>query len=110
MARHTKGRHDDDPRRETVLAAQSSQPPLAPFSNALFVPPLLYLHAYALVTGRWPDRGWRHLLPGFALLFYQGAAFLLPLPLKQRWADIAFDDGETILAEALGVARTVPAY
>ncbi|KQM23949.1 MULTISPECIES: AraC family transcriptional regulator [unclassified Sphingomonas] len=76
----------------------------APFSNALFVPPLLYLHACALVTGRWPDRGWRHLLPGFAQFGYQGAAFLLPLPRKQRWADIAFDAGETILAVLLAIS------
>lgn len=76
----------------------------APFSNALLVPPLLYLHAQALVTGRWPQRGWRHLLPGIVQFGYQTTAFLLPMPLKRRWAAIAFGPGDTIVAVLLAIS------
>lgn len=76
----------------------------APFSNALLVPPLLYLHARALVDGAWPRSAWWHLLPGIVQFAYQSAAFLLPLPLKRRWADIAFTTSDTLVALLLAVS------
>jgi len=79
----------------------------APFSNALLVPPLLYLHAYALVTGRWSPAAWRHLLPGAILFAYQTAAFLLPTPLKHYWADLAFTTGNAIVASLLAISFVV---
>lgn len=79
----------------------------APFSNALFVPPLLYLHACALVTGRWPRSAWRHLLQGAVQFGYQAAAFLLPTPLKHRWADLAYSAGDTIVAALLALSFVV---
>ena len=79
----------------------------APFSNALLVPPLLYLHAYALVTGRWSPAAWRHLLPGAIQFAYQAAAFLLPTPLKHRWADLAFTTGSAIVAALLAISFVV---
>ncbi|WP_210358188.1 helix-turn-helix domain-containing protein [Sphingomonas beigongshangi] len=79
----------------------------APFSNALLVPPLLYLHAFALVYGRWPALAWRHLLPGAVQFTYQTAAFLLPTPLKHRWADLAFTAGDMIAALLLAISFVV---
>ncbi len=79
----------------------------APFSNALLVPPLLYLHACALVTGRWPRAAWRHLLPGAIQFAYQAAAFLLPTRLKHRWADLAFTNGDAIVALLLATGFVV---
>lgn len=61
----------------------------APFQISLAVAPLFYLYAYALVTGKWPDKGGWHLIPaGLQFLFYT-ASFLLPFTLKMRWADLA---------------------
>lgn len=79
----------------------------APFSNALLVPPLLYLHACALVTGRWPRSAWRHLLPGAIQFAYQAVAFLLPTPLKHRWADLVFTAGDTVVALLLAISFVV---
>jgi hypothetical protein len=79
----------------------------APFSNALLVPPLLHLHAYALVTGRWSPAAWRHLLPGAIQFAYQAAAFLLPTPLKRHWADLAFTTGNAIVASLLAISFVV---
>ena len=79
----------------------------APFSNALLVPPLLYLHAHALVTRRWSPAAWRHLLPGAIQFGYQTAAFLLPTPLKHRWADLAFRTGSAIVAVLLAISFVV---
>jgi hypothetical protein len=79
----------------------------APFSNALLVPPLLYLHAYALVTGRWSPAVGRHLLPGAIQFAYQTAAFLLPTPLKRHWADLAFTTGNAIVASLLAISFVV---
>ena len=58
-----------------------------PVANPLLLPPLLYLHAYALTHGNWPDLGFRHLVPGVIQFGYQSAAFVLPLSMKERWAD-----------------------
>ena len=62
----------------------------APFQITLAVAPLLWLYATALTTGRWPARGWRHLMPAGVQFAYLFASFLLPLPLKDRWADISY--------------------
>ncbi|GGB41387.1 AraC family transcriptional regulator [Sphingomonas metalli] len=79
----------------------------APFANALFVPPLLWLHARALTDRRWPRGGWRHLLPGAVQFTYQTIAFLLPLPLKRRWAEMSFSAGDMLLAVLLAISFAV---
>lgn len=61
-----------------------------PFSNPLLIPPLLYLHAHALIRGRWPDRGWRHLVPGTTQFACGAGAFLLPMRLKEQWSAFAY--------------------
>lgn len=60
-----------------------------PVANSLFVAPLLYLYAHALTRGRWPERGWRHLIPGALQFLWQTGGFVLPLTLKDRWADLS---------------------
>lgn len=57
----------------------------APFQITLAMGPLIWLYARALVTGRWPAHGWRHLLPALAQALFLTASFLLPMPLKQDW-------------------------
>ena len=79
----------------------------APFSNPLFVPPLLFLHAHALAHGRWPARGGRHLVLGGVQSSYQAAAFLLPMPIKQRWAELAVVPGNLIGAVLLAASFVV---
>jgi AraC-like DNA-binding protein len=60
----------------------------APLQITLAVGPLFWLYVYALVTGDWPQKAKRHLiLPAAQFLFYF-ASFLLPMPLKEWWADI----------------------
>ncbi|WP_294329227.1 helix-turn-helix domain-containing protein [uncultured Sphingomonas sp.] len=60
----------------------------APFQITLAAGPLIWLYANALVTGRWPEKGWRHLAPAAVQAAFLTASFLLPLPVKQRWSDI----------------------
>nr|WP_315380312.1 helix-turn-helix domain-containing protein [uncultured Sphingomonas sp.] len=60
----------------------------APFQITLAVAPLIWLYAHALVTGSWPARGWRHLLPAVAQATFLSASFLLAMPLKMRWSDL----------------------
>lgn len=60
----------------------------APFQITLAVAPLIWLYAHALVAGRWPPNGWRHLLPAIVQATFLTASFLLPLPIKDRWSDI----------------------
>lgn len=62
----------------------------APFQLTLAVAPLLWLYAVALTTGAWPPGGRRHLAPAAAQLAYLAGGFLLPLPLKERWADLSY--------------------
>lgn len=76
----------------------------APFSNPLFVPPLLYLHAYALAHGDWPAGARRHLIPGALQLGCQTTAFLLPMPAKSRWVDLAGVPGNIMAAALLAVS------
>ena len=57
----------------------------APFQITLAVAPLIWLYAHALVTGRWPRNGWRHLLPAIVQATFLTASFLLPMPIKDRW-------------------------
>jgi AraC-like DNA-binding protein len=60
----------------------------APFQITLAVGPLFWFYVHALVTGKWPRRARQHLiLPAAQLLFYTGS-FLLPMPLKEQWADL----------------------
>lgn len=60
-----------------------------PVANSLWVAPLMYLYAHALTRGSWPERGWRHLIPGGAQFLWQAGGFVLPLALKNRWADLS---------------------
>lgn len=78
-----------------------------PVAVPLWVPALLYLYTYALVHGRWPHRGWWLLLPGVIEFAFQAGSFVLPMPLKYRWADIAGPIAEPIAGAALIVAFVV---
>lgn len=60
-----------------------------PVANPLWAPPLLYLYVHALTQGRWPVRGWRHLIPGGVEFAWQAGSFLLPMGAKDRWADVS---------------------
>lgn len=59
----------------------------APFQITLAVAPLTWLYAQSLVTGRWPRRGWRHMVPAIAQAKFLTASFLLSFPVKERWSD-----------------------
>ncbi|MET1112456.1 MAG: AraC family transcriptional regulator, partial [Allosphingosinicella sp.] len=61
----------------------------APFSITLAVAPLLWLYAQSLVNGGWPARGRLHLAPAALQFAFLAASFALPMPLKERWADLS---------------------
>ena len=75
----------------------------APFAIPLAVGPLLWLYVVALTHGRWPARGWVHLLPAMLQFAFLSASFCLPMPLKDRWADWAGDP----VARATGVGAVM---
>lgn len=58
-----------------------------PVALPLFVPPLAYLYAHALMHGRWPPRARLALVPGAAHFAVMLAGFCLPLTLKEAWAE-----------------------
>lgn len=61
----------------------------APFQITLAVAPLFWFYVHALVHGRWPRRARRHLVPAMLQFGFLAGSFLLPMPLKSRWADVA---------------------
>lgn len=61
----------------------------APFAVPLAVAPLFWFYVHALVAGRWPAQPWLHLAPAAVQFGFMAASFLLPMPLKDRWADFA---------------------
>lgn len=84
----------------------------APFQLTLAAAPLLWFYAGALTTGRLPARAWLHLLPVLAQFAFLAGSFLLPLPRKDRWADLAypaaqrlFDGGTVVGLAAYGWAE-----
>lgn len=57
-----------------------------PVSITLAVAPLFWLYVHALLRGRWPECGWRHLVPALAQFAYLAICFVaLPLPIKDEW-------------------------
>lgn len=57
-----------------------------PVAITLAVAPLFWLYVHALLKGRWPERGWWHLVPALAQFAYLAVCFvLLPLPVKDAW-------------------------
>ena len=66
-----------------------------PFAISLAIAPLAWLYIHALVHGRWPARGWRHLVPAAVQFAYLlGAFLLLRQPFKNDWLDrssLAYD-------------------
>ena len=57
-----------------------------PVAISMAIAPLSYLYVHSLVTGRWPARGWRHLMPAAVQFAYLAAAFaLLRQPMKNEW-------------------------
>jgi AraC-like DNA-binding protein len=73
----------------------------APFSVPLAVGPLIWLYVRNLAVGM-PRRALRHLVAPVAEFAYLLACFLLPEPLKDRWAHVSSG-----LAAALEVAAVV---
>lgn len=59
----------------------------APLQISLAVGPLFWLYVYALVTGHWPVTARRHLFLPTLQFAFLAASFLLPMPLKNQWAD-----------------------
>ncbi|MEG3147441.1 helix-turn-helix domain-containing protein [Sphingomonas sp. RT2P30] len=80
----------------------------APLSITLAVAPLLHFYIRALVTGRLPAHRWRPLAPAIAQASFLTVSFLLPMPAKQRWADVAYDRFETLTA--VGTVIGLAAY
>jgi AraC-like DNA-binding protein len=62
----------------------------APFQITLAVAPLFWLYVHALVHGGWPARGRMHLIPALLQFAFLGGSFLLPMPLKEQWAEMSF--------------------
>ena len=67
----------------------------APFAISLAIAPLAHLYIHALVHGRWPPAGWRHLVPAGVQFAYLGGAFvILSQPFKNDWlhrSAVAYD-------------------
>lgn len=78
-----------------------------PVANPLWAPPLLYLYAHALTRGRWPVRGWRHLIPGGVQFAWQAVSFALPLSLKNAWADLSLPVTGPVFTLALTISFLV---
>ncbi|WBH17856.1 AraC family transcriptional regulator [Sphingomonas radiodurans] len=78
----------------------------APLACPLAIAPLLWFYVHALVQGRWPRDARLHLAPAAAHLLYMAASFLLPLPLKDGWADLTLGPVNRIawLFSAVGLA------
>jgi AraC-like DNA-binding protein len=58
----------------------------APFALSLAIAPLAYLYVHAVVHGRWPNAGWRHLVPpAIQFAYLSGAFLLLRQPFKNDW-------------------------
>ena len=60
-----------------------------PVAITLGVAPLLWIYVHALVHGYRPMTSWRHLAPAIAQFTFLFSSFLLPLPIKNDWAEIA---------------------
>lgn len=60
----------------------------APLQISLAVGPLFWLYACALATGDWPEKARRHLLPPALQFLFYLLSFLLPMPIKWRWAEL----------------------
>ncbi len=78
----------------------------APIAFPLAVAPLLWFYVHALVEGCWPRRFLLHLAPTAAHLVFMTTSFLLPTPLKDRWADYALGTVNQVvwLGAAVGLA------
>jgi AraC-like DNA-binding protein len=61
----------------------------APFQITLAVGPLFWLYVHALVHGKRPAKVRKHLILPALQFAFLGGSFLLPLPQKNLWADIA---------------------
>lgn len=80
-----------------------------PVSVTLAVAPLFWLYVHALLKGRWPERGWRHLTPALMQFAYLATCFIaLPLPLKNDW--LARQGTAYQVVTGLGVMAGLAAY
>lgn len=78
----------------------------APFAIPLAVAPLFWFYVHSLVSGRWPARPLLHLAPAAAQFGFMAASFLLPMPLKDAWADLVLETVNDVawLGTAAGLA------
>ena len=78
----------------------------APFACPLAVAPMLWFYVHALVVGRWPGKAGLHLVPAAAHFAFMAISFLLPMPQKERWADLTLAPVSRAawLAAAIGLA------
>ncbi len=79
----------------------------APFQITLAVPPLFWLYIHALVHGTLPAGAWRHLLPAMLQFAFLGSSFLLPMSLKEQWADASSFAFSAVVSIALMIALIV---
>ncbi len=61
----------------------------APLQITLAVGPLFWFYVHALVHGELPLKARHHLIPSALQFAFLGGSFLLPMPLKSQWADMA---------------------
>ncbi|MBC7989890.1 MAG: AraC family transcriptional regulator, partial [Luteimonas sp.] len=78
----------------------------APFAVPLAVAPLFWCYVHSLVSGRWPARPLLHLTPAAMQFGFMAASFLLPIPLKDAWAEFALGTVNDVawLGTAAGLA------
>ncbi|HEY0028806.1 MAG TPA: AraC family transcriptional regulator [Allosphingosinicella sp.] len=78
----------------------------APLACPPAIGPLLWFYIHALVRGRWPPWAGLHLAPPAAYLLFMTGSFLLPMSLKEPWADLTLDPVDRIvwLGSAAGLA------
>lgn len=72
-----------------------------PVAVPLLGPPLLWLYVTTLARGRAPAGYLKHFAPGLLQFAWLLAGFLLPLPVKLRWADLANPASNLVFSVAL---------
>ena len=73
----------------------------APFQITLAIGPLFWFYVHALVHGHLPAGARLHLVPALLQLTFLGISFLLPMPVKERWAELSFFPSSLLTNAAL---------
>jgi AraC-like DNA-binding protein len=78
----------------------------APFQITLAVGPLFWFYVHALVHGKLPNKARRHLIPAALQFAFLGGSFLLPMPIKDQWADLASFPFSLVVSAGLIIGLT----